>query len=79
MVVRVRPSRPAGGGPGERDGWGNEGTYADHLQVGYRTGKPCPACGIAIEELRVGSTTSYICPRCQAGAVGDKDVAGPVP
>ncbi len=54
-----------GGGPGERDVWGNEGTYADQLQVGYRTGKPCPACGTAIEELRVGSTTSYICPRCQ--------------
>ncbi|MBC7169846.1 hypothetical protein H5T54_02770 [Candidatus Bipolaricaulota bacterium] len=61
-----------GGGPGERDVWGNEGSYADHFQVGYCTGKPCPACGTAIEELRVGSTTSYICPRCQAGAVGGK-------
>jgi len=56
-----------GGGPGERDVWGTEGRYAEHLQVGYRTGKPCPACGTAIEELRVGSTTSYLCPRCQPG------------
>ncbi len=54
-----------GGGPGEQDIWGNKGTYHEHLLVGYRTGKPCPACGAPIEELRVGSTTSYICPRCQ--------------
>ncbi|MFX1476139.1 MAG: Fpg/Nei family DNA glycosylase [Promethearchaeota archaeon] len=54
-----------GGGPGEQDVWGNKGRYAEHLQVGYRTGKPCPACGTLIEELRVGSTTSYICPKCQ--------------
>ncbi len=55
-----------GGGPGEKDAWGQPGHYAEHLQVGYRTGKPCPACGAPVEELRVGSTTSYICPRCQA-------------
>ncbi|MBC7233144.1 MAG: Fpg/Nei family DNA glycosylase [Chloroflexi bacterium] len=54
-----------GGGPREYDVWGNEGHYAEHLQVGYQTGKPCPACGTVIEELRVGSTTSYICPCCQ--------------
>jgi formamidopyrimidine-DNA glycosylase len=54
-----------GGGPREYDVWGNEGHYAEHLQVGYQTGKPCPACGTIIEELRVGSTTSYICPCCQ--------------
>jgi formamidopyrimidine-DNA glycosylase len=54
-----------GGGPGEQDVWGNKGTYHEHLQVGYRTGKPCPACGGIVEELRVGSTNSYICPRCQ--------------
>lgn len=54
-----------GGGPMEFDVWGNEGRYAEHLQVGYRTGKPCPACGTPIEELRVGTTTSYVCPRCQ--------------
>jgi formamidopyrimidine-DNA glycosylase len=54
-----------GGGPGEQDVWGNPGRYAEHLQVGYRTGKPCPACGTLIEEIRIGSTTSYICPNCQ--------------
>ncbi|MBN1285504.1 MAG: zf-TFIIB domain-containing protein, partial [Anaerolineae bacterium] len=25
----------------------------------------CPACGTTIEEIRVGQTTSYICPQCQ--------------
>jgi formamidopyrimidine-DNA glycosylase len=54
-----------GGGPGEQDVWGNHGTYSKHLQVGYRTGKPCPRCKTPIEELRVGSTTSYICSKCQ--------------
>jgi len=58
------------GGPGERDVWGKEGHYAEHLQVGYRTGKPCPTCGTAVEQLRTGSTTSYICPRCQAAWSG---------
>ncbi len=54
-----------GGGPREYDVWGNEGQYSAHLQVGYRTGQPCPACATPIEELRVGATMSYICPRCQ--------------
>jgi formamidopyrimidine-DNA glycosylase len=56
-----------GGGPGERDVWGQEGHYAEHLQVGYRTGKPCPSCGTLVEQLRTGSTTSYLCPQCQGG------------
>lgn len=54
-----------GGGPGEQDVWGNKGTYHEHFQVGYQTGKPCPACGTLVEQLRIGATTSYICPRCQ--------------
>jgi len=54
-----------GGGPGEQDIWGNKGRYQEHFMVGYRTGKACPECGTPVEELRVGSTTSYICPKCQ--------------
>jgi formamidopyrimidine-DNA glycosylase len=54
-----------GGGPGEKDVWGQQGHYMDYRPIGYRTGEPCPACGTVVEELRVGSTTSYICPRCQ--------------
>ena len=54
-----------GGGYGEKDACGNPGHYGEHLQVGYQTGKPCPACGATVETVRVGSTTSYVCPRCQ--------------
>ena len=54
-----------GGGPGEQDVYGNPGGYFDHIQVGYKRGQPCPACGTAIEEIRVGQTTSFICPQCQ--------------
>jgi len=54
-----------GGSYREYDVWGNEGRYGEHLQVGYRTGEPCPACGTLVEEVRVGQTTSYICPQCQ--------------
>ncbi|MFW9849676.1 MAG: Fpg/Nei family DNA glycosylase [Candidatus Thorarchaeota archaeon] len=53
------------GGPREQDIWGNEGTYIKHRKIGYRTGEPCPECDSIIEELRIGSTTSYICPKCQ--------------
>ncbi|MFW9936004.1 MAG: zinc finger domain-containing protein [Candidatus Thorarchaeota archaeon] len=30
-----------------------------------RNWEPCPICQTPIEELRVGSTTSYICSQCQ--------------
>jgi formamidopyrimidine-DNA glycosylase len=61
----LRTGIEAGGGPGEKDVYGQPGRYDTRLQVGYRTGKPCPDCGTIIEELRVGQTTSYICPHCQ--------------
>ncbi len=41
------------------------GFGADDLQVGYRDGQPCPTCGTVVEKLKTGSTTSYVCPRCQ--------------
>jgi len=45
---------------GERGGFA-----ADDLLVGYREGKPCPTCGTAIEKIKTGSTSSFICPTCQ--------------
>lgn len=54
-----------GGGPGEQDIWGNKGRYQEHFRVGYRAGQPCPECGTLVEELRMGGTASYICPKCQ--------------
>ena len=45
---------------GEKGGWDES-----FLLVGYREGQPCPACGTAVVKIKVGSTSSYICPACQ--------------
>jgi formamidopyrimidine-DNA glycosylase len=50
----------------EKDFYGENGRFTiDEFLVGYKTGKPCPTCGTAIEKIRTGSTASYICPKCQ--------------
>jgi formamidopyrimidine-DNA glycosylase len=50
----------------ERDFYGQKGKFAiDNFLVGYKTGKPCPECGTAIEKIKTGSTSSYICSKCQ--------------
>ena len=50
----------------ERDIHGGRGGFKeDKLLVGYRDGKPCPSCGTKIRKLRTGSTSSFICPKCQ--------------
>ena len=50
----------------EKDFYGQKGklTINDFL-VGYKTGKPCPACATPIEKIKTGSTASFICPKCQ--------------
>jgi formamidopyrimidine-DNA glycosylase len=51
----------------EKDFYGKNGRFTiNEFLVGYKTGKPCPICGAAIEKIRTGSTASYICPKCQA-------------
>jgi formamidopyrimidine-DNA glycosylase len=35
------------------------------MLVGYRAGKPCPVCGTAIEKIKTGSTSGFVCPTCQ--------------
>jgi formamidopyrimidine-DNA glycosylase len=55
-----------GGAAFELDFYGKRGRFtADDFLVGYKTGKPCPECGMTIEKIRTGSTSSYICPKCQ--------------
>jgi formamidopyrimidine-DNA glycosylase len=46
------------------DGTGGGFTAAD-LLVGYREGEACPECDAAIQKIRTGSTSSFVCPRCQ--------------
>jgi formamidopyrimidine-DNA glycosylase len=54
------------GGTPERDLYGNPGRLGqDKFLVGYREGLPCPECGSVIEKIKTGSTSSYVCPRCQ--------------
>ena len=45
---------------GERGGWDSS-----FFQVAYREGQPCPICGTAVEKIKTGSTSSFVCPQCQ--------------
>jgi formamidopyrimidine-DNA glycosylase len=50
----------------EKDFYGRNGKFTtDEFLVGYKTGKPCPNCNTKIEKIKTGSTSSYICPKCQ--------------
>lgn len=62
----LRPSLEKGGAFYEVDLFGQPGGFKfEDILVGYREGQPCPACKTPIEKLKTGSTTSFICPRCQ--------------
>jgi formamidopyrimidine-DNA glycosylase len=50
----------------ERDLYGRHGRYGpEQFIVAYKESKPCPACGTVIVKTRTGSTSSYLCPKCQ--------------
>lgn len=50
----------------EKNFYGENGKFTiNEFLIGYKTGKPCPRCGTAIEKIKTGSTSSYICPTCQ--------------
>jgi len=50
----------------ERDFYGNKGRYgAGEFRIAYKPGKPCPICHTAIQKVKTGSTSSFICPKCQ--------------
>ncbi len=46
-------------------GAGEEGRFAERLQVYGRAGQPCPRCGTTIQRGHVLGRSSYFCPRCQ--------------
>jgi len=51
----------------EKDFYGQKGKLTiNEFLVGYKTGKPCPTCKTPIEKIKTGSTSSYICSKCQA-------------
>ncbi|MDP2871665.1 MAG: DNA-formamidopyrimidine glycosylase family protein [Bacillota bacterium] len=50
----------------ERDLYGAAGGYGrDDYAVAYREGEACPRCGAAIEKIKTGGTSSFVCPACQ--------------
>lgn len=62
----LMPSIEKGGAFYETSLHGEKGRFSmEDILVGYREGSPCPQCGSTIEKLRTGSTSSYVCPRCQ--------------
>ena len=50
----------------EKDFYGQKGGFTgDDFLVGYRETQPCPVCSTRIEKIKTGSTSTYICPKCQ--------------
>jgi len=64
IVSHLRRATDLGGLRWERDFHGHLGRY-EYALVGHRPGQPCPVCSTPVEEIRTGSTRSYICARCQ--------------
>jgi len=63
---RLRESLSKGGFSLEKDFYGQNGRYTtDYFLIGYKKGEPCPVCGMKIQSIKTGSTTSFICPACQ--------------
>jgi len=62
----LQPSIDKGGSFYEVDLYGQKGRFTmDDIRIGYKEGEPCPTCGTVIEKIKTGSTSSFICPRCQ--------------
>lgn len=60
------PSLRKGGAWYERGLSGRRGRFVyDDILVGYREGKPCPNCGGKIRKVKTGSTSTFVCPKCQ--------------
>jgi formamidopyrimidine-DNA glycosylase len=62
----LRESISMGGLAYEVNFYGVKGGYGKpQYRVAYKEGEPCPTCGALIQKVRTGSTSSYVCPRCQ--------------
>jgi formamidopyrimidine-DNA glycosylase len=62
----LQPSIDKGGAFYEVNLYGAKGGFTmDDILIGYKEGQPCPRCSTPIEKIKTGSTSSFICPRCQ--------------
>lgn len=51
----------------EKNFYGKSGTYGKtQFRIAYKPGQPCPVCQTTIEKIKTGSTSSFICPKCQS-------------
>jgi formamidopyrimidine-DNA glycosylase len=64
IVEHLKYAVELGGLKWEHDFFGKPGRY-EYTQVGHRPDAPCPVCGTPIEEIRTGSTRSFVCWNCQ--------------
>jgi formamidopyrimidine-DNA glycosylase len=56
-----------GGSHWEENLYGEHGKWdSSYFLVAYREGEPCPTCGTAVQKIKTGSTSTHICPSCQA-------------
>lgn len=66
ILKTLNRSIELGGLAYERDFYGRNGKFnSKEFLVGYKEGKPCPTCKTTIRKIRTGSTSTYICPKCQ--------------
>jgi len=62
----LKESIDLGGLAYEKDFYGNNGKYGPkQFKIAYKPGEPCPNCQTTIKKIRTGSTSSFICPKCQ--------------
>ena len=51
----------------ESDFFGQKGGYStEDFLVGYKENQPCPICKEPIVSIKTGSTSTFICPKCQS-------------
>lgn len=63
----LRESIKLGGLAYEKDFYGHKGNYSkDQFKVAYKPGQPCPVCQTEIKKIKTGSTSSFVCPKCQS-------------
>jgi formamidopyrimidine-DNA glycosylase len=62
----LQQSIDLGGSAWEQDLYGERGGWDEsYFLVAYREGEPCPTCSTAVEKIKTGSTSSYVCLVCQ--------------
>ena len=66
MRLVLSESIRLGGLQYEKDFYGKNGRYGpEQFRIAYKPGKPCPVCQTTIQKIKTGSTSTFICPKCQ--------------